>query len=360
MKVLGAGASGALGAPLTRRLVAGGHEVLGLTHDRANVAWLEAMGATAIVADALDRDALLRAVDGVTADAVIHELSALKRPPMRHRGMAMTDRLRTEGTTNLVHAASAIGATRFVAQSFVLGYGYRHREVLVETAPFGQVTGDRNDPHVAAMLANEEQAFATPHGVALRYGLLYGGDVAAMRSLLAQRGVPVVAGGTIGWVHHDDAVEATVAALERGRAGQAYNVVDDQPATWQEVFTAMARALGARPPHRLPRWVFRVRRPCTRPRSRSTRRWWSPTPRPSGSWAGRPHIPSYREGVAAMAGVAARGRLLSTALAPPRPDRPPGSVIHGPDGRPGEGVLERSSDLETGGGRARRRRRVAR
>ena len=55
-------------------------------------------------------------------------------------------------------------------------------------------------------------------------------------------------GGLLGWVHHDDAAAATVAALEHGRAGQAYNIVDDQPATWEDVFTTMAAALGAPPP----------------------------------------------------------------------------------------------------------------
>lgn len=65
-------------------------------------------------------------------------------------------------------------------------------------------------------------------------------------------------GGLLGWIHHEDAAAATVAALEHGRGGQAYNVVDDRPASWEEVFTAMARAFGAPSPRKLPRWVFRL------------------------------------------------------------------------------------------------------
>jgi nucleoside-diphosphate-sugar epimerase len=111
MKVLVAGgASGALGVPLTRRLIARGHRVLGLTREAAGARRLEALGAEPVVADALDRDRLLRAVDGRWADAVIHELTALRKAPIRHRGMAPTDRLRSEGTTNLLAAAEVLGA----------------------------------------------------------------------------------------------------------------------------------------------------------------------------------------------------------------------------------------------------------
>jgi nucleoside-diphosphate-sugar epimerase len=96
-------------------------------------------------------------------------------------------------------------------------------------------------------------------GIALRYGLLYGD--AAQLAALARRKVPVARGGLLGWAHHEDAAEATVAALERGKPGQAYNIVDDRPATWAEVFGAMAARMGAKAPHRLPRWLFRLAAP---------------------------------------------------------------------------------------------------
>jgi len=263
MKVLLAGASGAIGIPITRQLTAHGHQVLGLTRDRGGAGRLEALGARPVVADALDRGALVRAVQGLSADAVIHELTALRKPPRRHSGMALTNRLRSQGTANLLAAAEVLGARRFLTQSIIFGYGYRDHgpAVLTEQAPFGRLAGDHSDPHVAAMVSTEQQAFSAPEGIALRYGLLYGGDAAQMRALLARRGLPVAKGGVLGWVHHEDAAAATVAALERGRPGQAYNVVDDLPATWQEVYTAMAEAFGAPPPRRLPRWLFRLAAP---------------------------------------------------------------------------------------------------
>ena len=146
MKVLLAGASGAIGIPLTRQLIAHGHEVLGLTRQSSGAAALSSLGATPVVADALDRDALLRAVDGLSADAIINELTALRRPPTQHSGLALTNRLRIEGTANLLAAAEALGSTRFITQSIIFGYGYRdhgsgppHRGIAVRTPGRQQV-----------------------------------------------------------------------------------------------------------------------------------------------------------------------------------------------------------------------------
>ena len=301
MKVLVAGASGALGVPLTRQLIANGHKVLGLTRDLGGARHLEALGAEPVVADALDRDGLVRALDGLWADAVIHELTALRKPPTRHAGMAPTDRLRTEGTANLLAAAEALGAKRFLTQSIILGYGYRDHgpALLTEDAPFGRPAGDRSDPHLAAMLSTEQQAFTAPEGIALRYGLLYGGD-AQMRALLARRGLPVARGGVLGWIHHTDAAAATVAALEHGRPGQAYNLVDDLPATWQEVYTAMAQALGTPPPRRIPRWLFRLAAPYVASFAVDTSmRVANAKAKTELGW--QPTFPTYHDGIRAMA-----------------------------------------------------------
>jgi nucleoside-diphosphate-sugar epimerase len=302
MKVMVAGASGAIGIPLTRQLIASGHQVLGLTRDQGGGRRrLEALGATPVVADALDRDELLRAVDGRRADAVIHELTALRKPPRRHRGMAMTNRLRTEGTANLLAAAQALGARRFLTQSIVFGYGYRDHgdRILTEDAPFGRPAGNRSDPHVAAMLSTEQQAFSAPRGSPCATACCTAGDAAQMRALLARRGLPVATGGVLGWIHHQDAAAATVAALEHGRPGQAYNLVDDLPATWREVYSAMARAFGTAPPRRLPRWVFRLVAPYvasfavdTSIRAANTRA------RAELGW--HPAYATYHEGIAAM------------------------------------------------------------
>lgn len=256
MKVLLAGATGALGVPLTAALRADGHEVIALSRTPRSTT----PGVVSVAADALDRDALLRTVDGMAADAVIHEMTALSKPPLRHSGMAMTDRLRTEGTANLLAVARLIGARRFLTQSIILGYGYcDHGEnVVTEDYPFGGRRGDRNDPHVVAVRSTEDQAFTAPEGIALRYGVMYGGDIATMGPRLMRRMMPLVTGGVLSWIHHEDAAAATAAALTRGKAGHAYNVVDDRPATFVEVYTAEAQAIGAPPSPRIPRWLLRL------------------------------------------------------------------------------------------------------
>ena len=263
MRVLLAGASGTLGIPLTRGLIERGHHVLGLTRHPAGAQALSTIGATPIVADALDRDALLRALDGRAADAIVNELTALKKAPARHSGMALTNRLRIEGSANLLAAADLTGATRFVTQSIIFGYGYRDHgsTVLTEGDPFGEPAGTKTDPHVAAMRSAEEQALTAPEGIALRYGVLYGGDGGQLQALLARRRVPVANGGLLGWVHHHDAATATIAAIERGVAGEAYNVVDDQPASWREMITAMADAFDAPRPWAVPGWLMRLAAP---------------------------------------------------------------------------------------------------
>lgn len=300
MKILLAGADGALGTPLTRLLLARGHKILGLIRNPSGATTLRGRGVEPIVADALDRDELLRAVDGHSADAVIHELTALKKPPLRPSGMTMTNRLRIDGTANLLAAAARLGAKRIVTQSMMAGYGFRDHgdRLLTEADPFGIPAGDLTDASVAAMHAAEVQTFTAPEGIALRYGLLYGGDAPLVRPMLAKRSVPVADGGPLGWVHHLDAAAATVAALERGRPGQAYNIVDDQPATWSEVFTAMAAAFGAPPPRRVPRWLMRLIAPYVAQLIGASIRVSNAKAKTELGW--QPRFHTFREGIAAM------------------------------------------------------------
>jgi len=312
MRVLVAGANGALGVPLTRLLVARGHSVVGLIRNPAGADRLRELGAQPIVADALDREDLLRAVNGLTADAVIHELTSLRKPPLRTNGMAVTNRLRTEGTANLLAAADRLGAKRMVTQSIIFGYGFRDHgdRILTERDTFGVPTGDLTDDVVAALASAETQTFEAPEGIALRYGLLYGGDGAQMRTMLKKRAVPVSVGGFLGWVHHLDAAAATVSALEVGRSGQAYNVVDDQPATWVQFFTAMAAAVAAPPPRRLPRWLSRLVAPyAARVAVDTSMRVSNAKAKHELAW--QPRFATYREGIAAMASDLNNGENMS-------------------------------------------------
>ncbi|WP_405610486.1 NAD-dependent epimerase/dehydratase family protein [Streptomyces sp. NBC_01508] len=312
MKVLLGGASGTLGRFLVPQLIAAGHDVIGVTRGARAADRLTRAGATAVVADVLDRGALLTAVDGLTADAVVHELTALTKAPARYGDMEPTNRLRVEGTRNLLDAARRLGATRFLTQSMFLGYGFRDlgREPLTEDAPFAVPTGARTAPVLAALKSTEDQVRgAAPgiEGIVLRYGLFYGGDTDVFAALLRKRRLPVPSGrsGTLALIHHRDAASATVAALERGVAGRAYNVVDDTPATWRELMDEIARTSRTPKPLVLPAGLIRLAAPYIgEVMTRVDVRISNERARTELGWT--PRHPGYRDGLAG--GVATGGR----------------------------------------------------
>jgi nucleoside-diphosphate-sugar epimerase len=311
MKVLVAGATGALGVPLVRALVAGGHEVAALTRNPANRDTLRALGARPLVADVMDRPGLLRAVDGLTADAVVHLATAFRRMPLRHHGMAASNALRTRGTANLLATARAVGARRFLAESMIFGYGYGDwgDRVLTEEDPFGPPGRNAGlEAHLAAMRESTRQTLHADgvEGVSLRYGGFYGPGAAsgAIVELLRRRRLPLLRGaGVISLIWIEDAAAATVAALERGRAGQAYNVVDDQPVAWATFLPALAEAVGAPPPRELPAWLLRPASYAHAAFTTSMRVSNAKARRELG-WA--PTVPTWRQGAPLLA-AAARG-----------------------------------------------------
>ena len=264
MRIFVAGATGALGRRLVPLLVQGGHQVTGMTRTAGKAAGLRAAGAEPVVADALDRDAVLRAVVAARPEVVVHELTALAQMTDFRRldeGFALTNRLRTEGTDHLLAAARAAGARRFVAQSFA-GWPFARVGGPVKTEdPPAQLrrTLDAIRHLEAAVLGAEGM-----EGVVLRYGGFYGpgtsaGEGGFMLEDLRRRRFPLVGAGTGVWsfIHIDDAATATVAAVERGAPG-IYQIVDDDPAPVSEWLPALAAAIGARPPLRVPAWVARL------------------------------------------------------------------------------------------------------
>jgi nucleoside-diphosphate-sugar epimerase len=262
MKVFVAGAGGAIGRPLVPRLVAAGHEVTGTTRSDERAAAIRAAGATAAVVDCLDADALRQAVEWAAPDVVLHQLTALpgRLDLSRADVFDATNRLRGEGTTNLLGAARAAGARRFVCQSIAVAYAAgREPKVLDEDAPLAL---DAPPPFgaVVRMIDQMERAVVGAHGLeglVLRYGWFYGpgtycADDGSLASDVREQRFPVIGSGADlrSFIHVDDAAAATVIAVERGAPG-IYNVVDDEPAAMRDWVPAYAEALGARPPRRV-------------------------------------------------------------------------------------------------------------
>jgi nucleoside-diphosphate-sugar epimerase len=271
MKVFVAGATGALGKQLVPLLVARGHDVVGMTRTEAKTDQLRSVGAQPVVADALDTDAVGRAVGEAEPDVVVHQLTAI--PPkinMRHfeREFALTNRLRTEGTDNLLSAGRAVGVRRFVAQSNAGLYARTGGPIKREDAPLDDYPPPEMERGLAALRHLEAAVTGArwTEGLVLRYGWFYGpgtsialAPLGSQIELIRKRQLPIVGGGTGVWsfIHIEDAAAATVAAVEGGPAG-IYNVVDDEPAPVSEWAPVLAAAVGAKRPLRVPRWVGRL------------------------------------------------------------------------------------------------------
>ncbi len=277
MKIFVAGATGALGRELIPQFVARGHEVVGMTRTASKQDGLRALGARPVVADALDTDAVAQAVASAEPEVIVHQLTALSgrmsirdaRHPDRSANAIMTNRLRTEGTDHLLAAGRAVGARRFVAQSFgAFRFAGTGGPVQTESDPLDPDSPGARQPGLEAILYLE-QAVTTiewGEGLALRYGGFYGPGTgislapdAVMAGPIRKRRFPIVGdgGGVFSWVHIEDAAAATAIAVERGQPG-IYNVVDDDPAPVREWLPVLASALGAKPPRRIPRWLGRL------------------------------------------------------------------------------------------------------
>jgi 2-alkyl-3-oxoalkanoate reductase len=268
MRVFVAGATGVIGRPLVAALLAAGHEVTGMTRSRAAAEQLASKGAEPVVSDAYDAEAVREAVVKAEPQVVVHQLTALPRaidPRRIGEQLADNDRLRVQGTRNLLRAAVLAGAGRLVAQSIAFAYAPVGGPVKGEDAPLWLDAFEPWRRSVRAIADLEHQVTTTPgiEGVVLRYGNLYGPATAyaadgAVADLVRARRYPIAGkgAGVYSFVHLDDAVAATVAALDAQPV--IYNVVDDEPAPLSEWLPAYAQALAAPPPRRVPVWLARL------------------------------------------------------------------------------------------------------
>jgi len=268
------GAGGAIGKRLVPLLVADGHEVIATTRNLDKLKRLRALGAEPVVLDLLDRQATIDALARARPEAVVHEATALAAASFTNmrkfdREFDATNRLRTVGTDNLLAAARAAGASRFVAQSYT-SWPYARKGAPIKSEE------DRldSDPPKAmrrtlAAIEHLERAVLAAEaieGIVLRYGSLYGAGTSLTISeggihieAIRKRRFPIVGdgGGIWSFVHVNDAASATALALERGKRG-IYNIVDDEPAPIAEWLPSLAAAVGAKPPRRVPAWLGRL------------------------------------------------------------------------------------------------------
>jgi 2-alkyl-3-oxoalkanoate reductase len=266
MRVLVAGASGVVGRSLLPVLVKAGYTVFGMNRSADKRGQVEAMGAEHIAADALDRQAVIGAMARVRPDIVIHELTAIPQVfDLRkfEQQFALTNRLRTEGTSNLLEAALAAGARKFIAQSYA-GWPYARVGGPVKTED------DPLDPNPPAVFRTGLEAIrylesAVPQakgieGVVVRYGAFYGPGTSGawMMDQIRKHRLPIIGTGGAVWsfIHIDDVASATLAAVENAKPG-IYNIVDDDPAPVSVWLPELAKIVGAKPPMHVPAWIAR-------------------------------------------------------------------------------------------------------
>ncbi|HKA94944.1 MAG TPA: NAD(P)-dependent oxidoreductase [Streptosporangiaceae bacterium] len=262
MRVFVAGASGAIGTRLVPQLIDQGHEVIGTFRSPGNGERVRALGAEPVALDLLDASAVRKAVFEAEPEAIVHEATALANVRFSRnldRTFAPTNRLRTEGTDILVAAAREAGVRRLVAQSFAsLRYAREGGPVKTEDDPLDP-TPVASARETNAAMRHLDEAVTGAGGIALRYGGFYGAPDDGLLEPVRKRQFPLIGdgGGVWSFIHLDDAAAATVLALEHDGAG-IYNIVDDEPAAVREWLPVLAKALGAKPPRHVPRWLGRL------------------------------------------------------------------------------------------------------
>jgi nucleoside-diphosphate-sugar epimerase len=260
MRIFVAGATGVLGQPTVKLLVAAGHEVRGTARGEEKSQLLRSLGAEAVAVDLYDANAVKEAVAG--SEAVIH--IATKIPPlmkMRSRGAwKENDRLRREATKNLVDGALAAGAQTFIAESITFVYADGGDRWLDENAPL-KLAWSALDSTLD--LEREAQRFGEGGGkaVVLRFGLFYAPYAASTIDsvkMMKRRMFGVIGKGDnyFSSIHVDDAAAAIVAALNAPSG--TYNVVEDNPSLQTDYARAFADELHLPKPRRFPRWLGKL------------------------------------------------------------------------------------------------------
>jgi nucleoside-diphosphate-sugar epimerase len=246
MHILIAGATGAAGRVLLPHLRAHGYTVTGTSSKDM---------------DGLDPVSVKRKLDEVRPDVIVHQMTALKNLQMRNidKEFHTTNRLRIEGTKNLIDAMKP--GTLLITTSFA-GWPYERAGAAIKTED------DPLDPDPPKGIRETHEAIRTlerltveANGIVLRYGGFYGPGASDQQlELIRGRKFPIVGSGEGVWsfLHVEDIASATRAAIEHGRRGEIYNIVDDEPAPVREWLPFLAQRVGAKPPRRIPAFVAKL------------------------------------------------------------------------------------------------------
>jgi nucleoside-diphosphate-sugar epimerase len=270
MKVFVAGSTGAIGRILVPQLLENGHEVIALVRNDRKAEALLTLGAKVAMADALNKEELTAAIRKAEPEVIIHQLTSIAHTVNLKKlddELSLTNRFRTEVTDTLLAAARMVGARRLIAQSFC-GWPFAREgsPVKTEEDPLDPNPPTSFSKTLGAIRYLEDTVKKTVdlQALALRYGPFYGPGSGIAKDgpiikLVRNRMMPIIGNGAGIWsfIHIHDAASATVAAVSNGSPG-IYNIVDDEPAPVSLWLAALADAIGAKPPYRVPVWLGKL------------------------------------------------------------------------------------------------------
>jgi nucleoside-diphosphate-sugar epimerase len=268
MRILVAGATSVPGLPLLRELNARGHDVVGLTRRSSKTPQIEQAGAKPVVADVFDAAQINSVVADIEPEVVVSLLTTLpKRGPMRFKDFEPARELWSRGAPNLVASAQRAGVRKVVAESVIFAYGYPTSgpAIMDETDPYPGPAPPGGEAMLHALRDMEQTVLRSGEhcdtdGIVLRYGAFYGPGVPhdeMFIRLVKWWAMPAVTGnGIVSWIHIDDVAKATADAVERGRGGQIYNIVDDRPQSFGDYIRELAANLHRPSPLPMPRRLF--------------------------------------------------------------------------------------------------------
>jgi 2-alkyl-3-oxoalkanoate reductase len=244
MKILVVGSTGVLGKQVVPRLLERGHQVRAVVRKPEQVKQLQRLGVDAALGDILDAESLERTATG--CEVALHLATAIPKPG-EAQDWAPNDRIRREGTQNLLTACHDAGVRRYVQQSTCFLYRYRPGALADETTPL------EPNPFLQSTLDMEELVHASRlDWCILRGGFFYGPNTFedAWREALRQGTLPLPGDGSarLSLIRQVDMASAVVLAAEKAPARSSYNVVDDYPVTYKELFDYMAIVVGGPPP----------------------------------------------------------------------------------------------------------------
>lgn len=240
MKVSVIGATGVLGRHVLPRLLERGHTVHAVVRRPEQAQRLTRPGIEASIGDILDADTLDGPLDG--CDAALHLATAIPKS-QRPEDWMTNDRIRRDGTRNLLAAAERAGVRHYIQQSITFLYGDRGSEVTDEDTPLQPAGRIQSAADMEAMVRESSLDWCI-----LRGGALYGPTTGAEEAWKAgirdgTLRLPGDGAGYVSLIHEADFAHAVVLATERAPAGSTFNVVDDCPVIYRELYGHIASLL---------------------------------------------------------------------------------------------------------------------